>query len=134
MDLEKLAVFSLLVYACSVLSNTLWPHGLYPARFLCPWDFSGKNAGVGCHSLLQGTFQSKGSNPCLLCLLHWWADSLPLSHLGNPFFAWDTLFQFSSVHLLSRVLLFATHEFQHARPPCPSPTPGIHPNLCPSSW
>ena len=23
------------------------------------------------------------------------------------------------------------HELQHARPPCPSPTPGVHPNLCP---
>ena len=22
------------------------------------------------------------------------------------------------------------HEPQHARPPCPSPTPGVHPNLC----
>ena len=26
------------------------------------------------------------------------------------------------------------HETQHARPPCPSPTPGVHPNPCPSSW
>ena len=26
------------------------------------------------------------------------------------------------------------HEPQHARPPCPSPTPGVHPNPCPSSW
>ena len=27
------------------------------------------------------------------------------------------------------------HELQHARPPCPSPTPGIHPNSCPlSRW
>ena len=26
------------------------------------------------------------------------------------------------------------HESQHARPPCPSPTPGVHPNPCPSSW
>ena len=25
------------------------------------------------------------------------------------------------------------HELQHARPPYPSPTPGVHPNLCPSS-
>ena len=25
-----------------------------------------------------------GSNPYLLCLLHWQADSLPLSHLGSP--------------------------------------------------
>ena len=26
------------------------------------------------------------------------------------------------------------HELQHARPPCPSPTPGGHPNPCPSIW
>ena len=26
------------------------------------------------------------------------------------------------------------HELQHARPPCPSPTPRVYPNLCPSSW
>ena len=25
------------------------------------------------------------------------------------------------------------HESQHARPPCPSPTPGVHANSCPSS-
>ena len=27
---------------------------LQPARLLCPWDFPGKNTGVGCHFLLQG--------------------------------------------------------------------------------
>ena len=27
-----------------------------------------------------------------------------------------------------------SHELQHARPPCPSSTPGVHPNSCPSSW
>ena len=26
------------------------------------------------------------------------------------------------------------HELQHARPPCPKPAPGVHPNSCPSSW
>ena len=26
------------------------------------------------------------------------------------------------------------HEPQHARPPCPSPTPGVHPNPCPLCW
>ena len=33
---------------------------------------------------------------------------------------------FSSVQSLSRVQLFGPHESQHARPPCPSPTPGVH--------
>ena len=26
------------------------------------------------------------------------------------------------------------HELQHARPPCPSSTPGVHPNPYPLSW
>ena len=26
------------------------------------------------------------------------------------------------------------HEPQHARPPCPSPNPGVHPNPCPGRW
>ena len=48
---------------------------------ICPWDFPGNNTGVGCHDLLQGIFLTQESNPCLLCLLHWQEDSLPLSHL-----------------------------------------------------
>ena len=35
------------------MSNSSWPHGLQPTRFLCPWDFPGKSTGVGCHCLLQ---------------------------------------------------------------------------------
>ena len=31
----------------------LQPQGLQPIRFLCPWNFPGKNTGVGCHFLLQ---------------------------------------------------------------------------------
>ena len=27
-----------------------------------------------------------------------------------------------------------SHELQHARSPCPSPTPGVHSNSCPLSW
>ena len=41
--------------------------------------------------------------------------------------------QFTSVQLLSRVQTLRHHESKHARPPCPSPTPGVHPNSCPSS-
>ena len=29
--------------SCSVVSDSLRPHGLQPARLLCPWDFLGKN-------------------------------------------------------------------------------------------
>ena len=51
------------------------------ARFLCPWNFPGKNTGVGCHFLLQGIFPTQGLNPGLLrcrqTLYH-------LSHQGSP--------------------------------------------------
>ena len=63
-----------------VMSNSLQPHGLWPARFLCPCNFSGKNTGVGFQFLPQGIFLTQGSN---LHLFHWQLDSLPLSHLGS---------------------------------------------------
>ena len=53
-------------------------------RLLCPWDSPAMNTGVSCHFLLQGIFPIQGSNPCLLCLLHWQADSLPLVPPGRP--------------------------------------------------
>ena len=52
-------------------------------RPLCPWNFPGKNTGVGAHFLLQGVFPTQGLSPSLLHLLHWQADSLPLCYLGS---------------------------------------------------
>ena len=67
---------------CAQSCLTLFhPQGLQHIMLLCPWDFPGKNTGVVCHFLLQGIFQTQGWNPCLLHLLHWQADSLPLSLL-----------------------------------------------------
>ena len=40
-------------------------HRLWPTVLFCPWDSPGKNIGVGCHSLLQGIFQTQGLNPGL---------------------------------------------------------------------
>ena len=37
----------------SVVSDSVRPHRRQPTRLLHPWDFPGKNAGVGCHFLLQ---------------------------------------------------------------------------------
>ena len=47
-------IFDLCV--CSVVSDSLWPHGLKPTRLFCPQDSPGKNTGVGCHCLLQQIF------------------------------------------------------------------------------
>ena len=67
-----------------VTSNSLQPHRLQPTRFFCPWDPPGKNPGLDCHALLQGTFPTQGSNLHLLHLLHWQAGSLPLAPPGKP--------------------------------------------------
>ena len=60
------------------------PVDLQPTSPVSPWDSPGKNTGVGCHALLQGTFQTQGSNPHLLRLVHWQAGSLPLTPPGKP--------------------------------------------------
>ena len=57
----------LCVFSLSVMSRSMWPRGLKPARLLCPWNSPGKNTATGCHSLLQGVFLTQGSN---LGLLH----------------------------------------------------------------
>ena len=56
---------------CCLVAKSCWtllPHGLWPARLLCPWDFPGKNTGMGCHLYLQGIFPTQWSK---LCLPHW---------------------------------------------------------------
>ena len=58
---------------CPTLCDSL---GCTPPGSSVQGDFSGKNTRVGCHFLLHGTFPDQ-------CLLHWQADSLPLSHQGK---------------------------------------------------
>ena len=65
----------------SARSDSFQPHGLWPTRLLCPWDFLGKNTGVGCHFLLQEIFLTQGSN---LGLLHCRQILYHLSHQGSP--------------------------------------------------
>src|SRR5574340_2802 len=84
------------------MSDSVRPHRLQPTRLLCPWDSPGKNTGVGCHFLLQSMKVKSESKVA----------------------------QFSSVQFSCSVVSdsLRPHELQHARPPCPSPTPGVLPN------
>ena len=61
---------------CSVVSDSLWPHGLYS-----PWNSPGQNIGMCRLSLLQGIFQTQGLNPGLL---HCRQILYQLSHRGSP--------------------------------------------------
>ena len=64
---------NLLLFRCSVVSDSLRPPGLYPTRLLCPWDSLGKNSGVGCHFLHQKI--SRGSS--------WLGDRTHVSCIGR---------------------------------------------------
>ena len=54
---------------------------------------------------------------------------------GLPFPSPEWMVQFSSVQFSCSVVSdsLRPHESQHARPPCPSPTPGVHSDSHPSS-
>ena len=77
------------MHVCSVVSDSLQLHGLWPSRLLCPWDSPGKSTGVGCYFLLQGIFPTQESNPGFL---HCRQMLYPLSHLiaGRCFTLWAT--------------------------------------------
>ena len=60
---------------------TLQLHGLQPTKLLSPWDFPGKDTGMGHHFLLQGIFPTQGSN---VGLLHCRQILYQLSYKGSP--------------------------------------------------
>ena len=70
-----------LLFSHSVVSDSLWPYGLWPARLLHPWDSPGMNTGMGCHFLLQGISPTQESN---LPLLHCRQILYRLSYEGSP--------------------------------------------------
>ena len=59
LTLSILAIAKMWTRCCCFVAKScltlLGPHGLQPARLLCPWDFPGKSTGVGCCFLLQGS-------------------------------------------------------------------------------
>ena len=73
-------------------------HGIFPTQgsnpdlphcrqILTPSELSGKpqkNTGVGCHFLFQEIFPTKGLNLCLLSLLHWQVNCLPVRGGQKP--------------------------------------------------
>ena len=80
---------------------TLWT---LAHQALHPWDFPGKNTGMGCHALLEGIFPTQGPNLCLLYLLHWQVGSLPLvppiqytQGISNNCFSFDILIHRASL-------------------------------------
>ena len=87
--LESLTPFLYLpccYFSHSVVSDTLSPCGLLPARILCPWNFPDKNTRLGCDFILQGLFLTQGSNLHVLC---WQVHSLRLTSREAPVLSAD---------------------------------------------
>ena len=55
---------------------------------------------------------------------------------GEGMAIYSDILAFSSVQFNHSIVSnsLQPHESQHTRPPCPSPTPRVHSNLCPLSW
>ena len=105
-------------FSCSVLSNSLRPHG-----YLLWWWFS-FSLQLNKICIFYFIFKIKVLLKQLVFLYVCQIFFLKIS-LG-----WQVQFSHS---VLSDSL--RPHEPQHTRPPCPSPTPGVHPNPCPlSRW
>ena len=105
-------------WSCSVVSDSLWPHGLWPVRLFCPWDFPGRSTGVDCHFL-----SNPGVEPGSPALQ---ADALPSEPPEKPknnqtdlkkaeveqFFRWlcKGVFQSEELHEASASRLLSLHS------------------------
>ena len=86
---------------------------------------------LGLYPLTAKNVSSQGENTPLSSHLQSTHFKTTAQGCNDP--GWES---FSSVQF-SRSVMFDSlwpYELQHARPPCPSPTPRVHRNLCPSSW
>ena len=120
----KIHQFSSVQFSRSVMSDSLQPHELQHARPPCPSLTPGVHSDSHPSSQWCQPAISSSVIPFSSCLQY----SLSLCVLSSV--------QFSSVQFSHSVVSDSLwpHELQHARPPCPSLTPGVHSDSRPSSW
>ena len=110
---ESMNVFTRLNWIC-LSSHSLNSEG----RLLClDWHFA-----------LNANTMNEPTLPIVAIKINkfMWLSSIILG-------SWLSSVQFNSFHFSLSVVSdsLRPHELQHARPPCPSPTPRVHPNPCP---
>ena len=103
------SLMSRLQFSCSVVSDSLQPHGPQHARLPWPWNYPGKNTRVGCHFLLQGIFPTQGLNPGLLHCRH---ILYLLSHQGNPEKSFRALKSSRNLHSICFISVFICLNFE----------------------
>ena len=122
---SKTEVIIIIVHACyvsSIVSDSLRPYGLQPARLLCPWDSPGKNAEEGCHALLQ---VSHHYLPCFIEEYNRYRADLPFIfsvHYDYQYSAFSAIF---NTHCFISILILTKPNFREVRltslrsPSCP---------------
>ena len=110
----------LLLFRCSVMSDSLWPHGLQYSRLPSPHHLLDIVSYL--YSFSRYHFIYEWSH---IVWFHWYE----MFRVGKII---ETESRFSSV--TQSCLTLRPHGLQQARPPCPSPTPRACLNSCPSSW
>ena len=81
--------------------------------------------------LILADVWQKTTKFCKACILHLKLNKLKVLN----WFIFGCSVQFSHSIVSHSCVATVSHEPQYARPPCPSPTPGVHPNPCPlSRW
>ena len=131
--------FSWVQFSRSVMSDSLWPHESQHARPPCPSPTPGVYpnpylSSCWCHPAVSSSVVPFSS--CLQSLPA--SESFPMSQLftwGGQSTGVSASALFSSVQFSCSVVSYSLrpHESQHARPPCPSPTPGVQSDSRPSS-
>ena len=117
MTVEHEEIFGGNGYVCdshSVMSSSLQPYGLQPIRLLCPWDYPGKNTGVGCPFLSRGSSQPRDRTKvsCTSCIGRW-----ILYHCDKILYylairvSWVKTYQIVSVQFINYVYLVFKYEF-----------------------
>ena len=110
--------YDVLLFSCQAVSYSFVNPWTVPTRHLCPWISQARIL------VCVVTFFSKVSS--------WLRDWTHVICITGGFFTTGPPVQ-SSRSVMSDSLW--SHEPRHTRPPCPSPTPRVHPNPCPlSRW
>ena len=79
------SILYIYVHVCSVVSISLQPPGLLPARLLCPWDSPGKNTKVDSHSFSKGSSWLR-DRTCISCIGR---QILYYCALGSPLYLYQ---------------------------------------------
>ena len=122
------------------MSDSSWPHGLQPTRFLCPWDFPGKNAGVGCCGLLQEAIRGfvlkdslrkkdAGSAP----LPRWSQNDSQAVLSSEPGCPWAQTVTYPGFLFRSLQPLCHCQRFSSNLRVSSGPDPGLHPHMAAGS-